>query len=93
MKYGTFLIAVSFFNFIIIFSGFPTIWKKILITLTSLGLLSLGYLMRAQAKRRALKIAKQAHYVEEMRRQELDALTQEIAEDVTEHVEQEIDRL
>ncbi len=93
MKYGTFLIAVSFFNFIIIFSGLPTTWKKIFITLTSLGLFALGYLMRAQAKRRALKLAQQAHYVEEMRRQELDALTQEIAEDVTEHVEQEIDRL
>ncbi len=85
--------GASIFNFIIIFSGLPTSWKKVFITLASLAILGLGYLMRAQAKRRALRVTREAEIVERARKEELEQLTEEIAEDVTDQVEQEIDRM
>lgn len=93
MKYGTFLIGIGLFNSIVIFSGLPTSWKKFFILVFSLAIIGLGYLMRAQAKRRKERIMRQADHIESVRKAELSALTEEIAEDISDQVEQEIDRL
>lgn len=61
--------------------------------MVSLATFGLGYLMRAQAKRRALRIAREAEKIERIRKEELEQLTEEIAENVTDQVEEEIDRM
>jgi flagellar biosynthesis/type III secretory pathway M-ring protein FliF/YscJ len=93
MKYGTVLIVIAMVNLITIFSGLPTGWKKVLIILTTLCLVAMGIMLRAVAKTRAERIRKQAEQVEKMSSQDLQEITQEIVNDVTEHVEEEIDRI
>jgi cell division protein FtsW (lipid II flippase) len=93
MKYGTALIVIAVVNLITIFSGIPTGWKKVLIILTTLCLVALGIMLRAIAKTRAERIRKQAEHVESLTSQDLQEITEEIVHDVTEHVEEEIDRI
>jgi flagellar biosynthesis component FlhA len=93
MKYGTALIVLGLVNVIAIFSGIPTGWKKVVIIITTGCLVLLGWTLRAIAKSKARKIHSKAAAIEAAAREEMAQITEEITQDVSHKVEQEIDQL
>ncbi len=93
MKYGTALIVLGLVNVITIFSGFPTGWKKVIIIVTTVCLILLGWMLRAIAKSKARKIQSKAAAIEAAAQEEMAQITEEITHDISHKVEQEIDQL
>jgi cytochrome c biogenesis protein CcdA len=93
MKYGTTLITLGIVNVLVIFSGLPTGWKKILIIIASALVIIIGLIFRTVAKKRKERAAQQAAVIEQEAREEINALANEIAADVNQHVHDEMDRI
>lgn len=93
MKYSTTLIVLSLVNFIVIFSGFPTSWKKFLITITSILILLIGWILRALAIKKQARAEKKASEINQQFSEPIKEIVEELAEDVTEQVEHEIEKL
>jgi len=93
MKYGTTLIVLGFVNVLVIFSGLPTGFKKILIIATSLVIITIGWILKTIAKKRKERAMVQATIIEQEVQEEINDIADEIVADASEHVQDEIDRI
>ena len=94
MKYGNFLIAMGIITIITTFSGIPTGWKKVIILITSLLVMIIGWIIYTVAKSRAKRRAEKVQAFEQtITPESYEEMAEEIAEDVAEQVEEEIDRM
>lgn len=93
MKYGKLLIILGLVNVLILFSGFPTSWKKALIIITSFFIISVGWILKTIAQKRKERVQTQAAMFEQASREELNRIADEVVHTMSDHVEQEIDRI
>lgn len=89
MKYGTTLMVLGIINIVVIFSGFPTSWKKALVAVSSLLIIAVGWVLRTLYKKRMMRMEMEKREIEsefkdevqdvanEMVADEIDALTHE----------------
>ena len=92
MKYGTSVIILAILDVLVIFSGLPTSWKKIIILIISLLLIIIGWILRAIAERRKARV----HAVVEKIEHDnvpIEQVAREIAHDVEIEVEQDLHHL
>ncbi len=93
MNYSTWIILLASINVITIFSGFPMGTKKVLIIITTLCLLMVGFIFRAIEKRQRKRILEKKQAMTRAYDSGIDAVAKEVARDVHEQVVQEIDQL
>lgn len=93
MKYGTTLIVLSIVNFATIFSGFPTGWKRFFVTIISILILLIGWILRAQAHKKKAKLAKQADEIYSKYEEPLEELAEEMTQATLSQFEHDIESL
>lgn len=93
MNYGTTLMVMAIINVLVIFSGFPTGWKQAIIIVTALVMLAIGAMLRAISQKRAKRMRAAVTAIEMTERENLSKVADEIAHDITEQVEEEIDHI
>ena len=77
MNYGTSIIILAILDILVIFSGFPTGWKKFIILVVSLILILIGWVLHAIAKRRKARVHAAAQEIES--RAKINEVADEIA--------------
>lgn len=93
MKYGTTLIVIAVLNVLVIFSGIPTGWKKVVIIATALVIAFVGWVLRAAAARKRQRAMQRAQGLEQELPDDFNAVADLVAHDVANRVEHEIDRI
>lgn len=93
MKYGNTLIILSIFNILVAYSGLPTGWKKLLIIIVSLVIIAIGWLLRRVAQKRAKRTHEMVSRIETSAQPDINDVADEVAFDVANQVEQEIDEI
>lgn len=91
MKYGTTLIVLSIVNFATIFSGFPPQWKSVIITLTSIIILFIGWVLRALAQKKKMRAEKRVIEIQKQYQDSLDETVEELTQTIAEQVEKKLD--
>lgn len=93
MKYGKTLIVLGIVNVLVIFSGIPTTWKKVVIIVTTLLIVGIGWILNTVAKKRKERAIKQAHILERESEREINEIADVIVADMKEQVDKEIGRI
>lgn len=93
MNYSTWIIVLSLANVIAIYSGFPMGTKKAIIIATTLGLLFIGFIFRAIEQRQRKKLLEKKQAIKNAYSPSIDQVAREVAHDIHERVESEIDQL
>ena len=91
MKYGTSLIVIGIFDFLCVFSGLPTGWKKAMIVTTSVLLVLMGWIVRTINRKRIQKTRHAAERIEPLMNDDMNRVAEEIARDVKHKVDHDID--
>ena len=93
MKYGISIIILALVNVLTIYSGIPTGSKKGIIIITTLCLLAIGWMLHTIEQKRGRRVKDKKNEIETMMAPEIAEVESQIAHDVVDHVEHEIDMM
>ena len=93
MNYGISIIILALIDILTIYSGLPLGTKKGIIFITTLCLLIIGWALRTIEQKRSRRLKEKKEKVEETMMPELAEVESQIAHDVVNQVEHEIDML
>lgn len=93
MNYSTWIIVLSLANVVALYSGFPMGTKRAIVIVTTLGLLFIGFIFRAIEQRQRKKILEKKQAIKNAYSPTIDQVAKEVAHDIHERVEDEIDQL
>lgn len=93
MNYSTWIIGLSVINTITVFSGLPTGGKRLVIVITTLALLFIGFILRAVEKKKKDRMEYQKEVLKKTLDTNIDQVAEELAQNIHQRIEQEIDEI